>query len=74
LPPPAITCWQQKSGSELFPNVPTQALTVYGDESTEDEQLKLAIQESLKTHEAEKNRFFDFTEANCMDHVPVETE
>jgi hypothetical protein len=41
-------------------------LTVYGAKETEDELLKLAIKESLKTHEAEK-QFIDLTEADCQD-------
>jgi hypothetical protein len=66
---PAVTCWQQKCGSELFPDVPTRTLTVCGAPGTEDELLKLAIEESLKTHEAEKNRFIDLTEVNHVDHL-----
>jgi hypothetical protein len=65
--PCGITCWQQKSGSELFPNVQTQPPTVCGAEQTEDELLKLAIEESLKSHEAEKKRFTDLIEANHME-------
>jgi hypothetical protein len=48
-----ITCWQKKAGAELFPDVSTRTLTIYGAGASEDTLLKLAIEESLKTHEAE---------------------
>jgi hypothetical protein len=61
---PELSCWQKKSGVDLFSDVPTQTLTIYGAETTEDELMNLAIKESLKTHEAEK-LFIVLTEAEC---------
>ncbi|XP_021938746.1 uncharacterized protein LOC110839150 isoform X2 [Zootermopsis nevadensis] len=66
--PPGITCWQQKSGSELFPNVQTRPLTICGVGRTEEELLKLALEESLKTYKDEKVKFIDLNEANRIDH------
>jgi hypothetical protein len=44
-------------------------LTICGADRTEDELLTLAIEESMKTFEAEKDRFIDLNEANHMDHI-----
>jgi hypothetical protein len=67
LPPShtKITCWQQKSGADLFPDVSTRTLTIYGAGASEDVLLKLAIEESLKTHEAE-NSFIDLSNTDRM--------
>jgi hypothetical protein len=63
---PELTCWQKKAGADLFPDVSTQTLTAQGAEEIEDELLKLAIGESLKTYRLEKLST-DFTKANCPD-------
>jgi hypothetical protein len=49
-----LTCWQKKSGADLFPDVSTPTVTTSDNERIEDEMMKLAIMESLETYEAEK--------------------
>jgi hypothetical protein len=62
-----LTCWQKKSGAELFPDVPARTLTICGAKRTEDEWLELAVEESLKSYETEKKLFIDLTKAKCPD-------
>jgi hypothetical protein len=63
-PLPELTCWQKKSGADLFPDVSTPTLSICGDKRTEDELMELAIKESMKTYEAEKLSTV-VTEAKC---------
>jgi hypothetical protein len=62
---PKLTCWQQKSGADLFLDVSTQTPTVQGAEDIEHKLLNLAIGESLKAHRPEKLST-EFTKANCL--------
>lgn len=65
-PLPELTCWEKKAGVDLFPDVPSETLTVHGAKGTDDELLKLAIEESLKLQQPEKLSL-DLTKANCSD-------
>jgi len=67
-----ITCWQKKAGVDLFPDVSTQTLALYGAEASEDALLKLALEESLKTHEAE-NRVIDLSKTDHMERMYANT-
>jgi hypothetical protein len=60
------TCWQNKAGADLFPDVATRKLTIYGAGASEDALLKLALEESLKTHEAE-NRVIDLSKTDRLE-------
>jgi hypothetical protein len=61
-----ISCWQKKAGADLFPDVSTRTLTIYGAGASEEALLKLALEESLKTHEAE-NRVIDLAKTDHME-------
>ena len=63
-----ITCWQKKAGTDLFPDVSTRTLTIYGAGASEDALLKLALEESLKTHEAE-NHVIDLSKTDDMELI-----
>lgn len=67
-----ITCWQKKAGADLFPDVSTRTLTIYGAGTSEDALLKLAIEESLKTHEAE-NLVIDLSKNDHMELISTNT-
>ncbi|XP_069681952.1 trichohyalin-like [Periplaneta americana] len=67
--PARVTCWQKKTGAELFSDVQARTFTVYGGQENEEALLKLAIEESLKTHEAEQSRYIDLTAADRQDRL-----
>jgi hypothetical protein len=67
-----ITCWQKKAGVDLFPDVSTRLLTIYGAGASEDALLNLALKESLKTHEAD-NRVIDLSEIDRMELLSTNT-
>jgi len=66
------TCWQTKAGVDLFPDVPTRTLTIYGAGASEDALLKLALKESLKTHEAE-SRVIDLSKTDHLERIYTNT-
>ena len=67
-----ITCWQKKAGADLFPDVSTRTLTIYGAGTNEDALLKLAIEESLKMHEAQ-NLVIDLSKNDHMELISTNT-
>ena len=51
--PRVLSCWDKKKGSELFESKQKPSISEYNCPGSEEELLKLAIAESMKTHKEE---------------------